>query len=51
MSKSKAITALKIMCRRCRNYEVCQGTGCGPKKILEQEITKKEKMIHEEIIY
>ena len=26
--------ALEIMCIRCTNYEVCQGTGCQPKKDL-----------------
>jgi hypothetical protein len=30
--------AIKIMCERCINYEVCQGTGCEPKKILIKEI-------------
>lgn len=28
--------AIDIMCRRCINYEVCQGTGCGPKKVLTE---------------
>ena len=28
--------AIKIMCERCINYEVCQGTGCEPKKVLER---------------
>lgn len=26
--------AIDVMCKRCTNYEVCQGTGCQPKKIL-----------------
>ena len=26
--------ALETMCTRCTNYEVCQGTGCEPKKTL-----------------
>ena len=28
--------ALETMCKRCTNYEVCQGTGCGPKKTLAE---------------
>jgi hypothetical protein len=28
--------AIAIMCERCINYEMCQGTGCEPKKVLER---------------
>lgn len=30
--------ALETMCRRCTNYEMCQGTGCGPRKTLQELI-------------
>lgn len=33
--------ALETMCRRCANYEMCQGTGCGPKKALTELIADK----------
>lgn len=36
MEKYKA--ALEAMCKRCINYDVCQGTGCGPKKDLAELI-------------
>lgn len=26
--------AINVMCKRCINYEVCQGTGCEPKNTL-----------------
>lgn len=32
--------ALDTMCKRCINYEVCQGTGCQPKKTLTETILK-----------
>lgn len=31
--------AIEIMCRRCINYEICSGTGCEPKRILETHNT------------
>lgn len=31
--------AIEIMCRRCINYEICSGTGCEPKRILETHKT------------
>ena len=33
--------ALDAMCRRCRNYAMCQGTGCHPKKVLAELIEKQ----------
>ena len=36
MEKYKA--ELETMCKRCINYDVCQGTGCGPKKDLAELI-------------
>ena len=36
MEKYKA--ALETMCKRCINYDACQGTGCGPKKDLAELI-------------
>ena len=35
--KMTKTVALEIMCHRCRMYEVCQGSGCTPKKVLEEE--------------
>lgn len=34
--------ALETMCKRCINYEMCQGTGCGPKKELANLILLME---------
>ena len=31
--------AIETMCRRCINYEMCSGTGCEPKRILETHNT------------
>ena len=36
--------ALKIMCERCVNYHMCMGTGCRPKKILEEAIEEIRKV-------
>ena len=33
--------ALDIMCKRCTNYEMCQGTGCNPKNVLAELIEKQ----------
>lgn len=30
--------ALTCMCRRCMNYAVCSGTGCEPKRKLQELI-------------
>lgn len=48
MKKYKA--ALETMCKRCKNYEVCQGTGCGPKKELADaiQLLKSQKEIIEQ---
>lgn len=48
MEKYKA--ALETMCKRCENYEVCQGTGCGPKKELADaiQLLKSQKEIIEQ---
>lgn len=38
------IEALEIMCNRCMNYPVCNGTGCSPKIKLKELIERtKEK--------
>lgn len=41
--------ALEIMCRRCKNFEMCQGTGCEPRKKLielaERDTPKKATII------
>ena len=31
--------ALEIMCKRCSQHEMCQGTGCTPKAVLEEEVS------------
>ena len=33
--------ALKQMCKRCINHEICQGTGCTPKKEIKKYIDEK----------
>lgn len=41
--------SINIMCKKCTNYEMCQGTGCEPKRTLTKmyehylEVTSKEK--------
>lgn len=40
--------ALETMCRRCTNYEMCQGTGCNPKNVLS-ELVEKQMLIKEKI--
>lgn len=35
--------AIDVMCRRCINYEVCQGTGCEPKKVLTELVYNIEE--------
>lgn len=35
--------ALKQMCKRCINHEICQGTGCTPRKILSDLILAEIK--------
>lgn len=37
--------ALEIMCAHCINYEVCGGTGCQPKKDLEELIELVEETV------
>lgn len=39
--------AIETMCKRCTNYDVCQGTGCEPKKTLA-EFPNKVKNILED---
>ena len=33
--------ALKIMCMRCALHHICKGTGCTPKKVLEEEVNNE----------
>lgn len=36
--------ALKIMCEKhCKNFEMCQGTGCTPRYILKELVDKQKK--------
>lgn len=32
--------ALETMCKRCINHEMCQGTGCQPKKDLQELVER-----------
>jgi len=34
--------SLESMCRRCVNYEMCQGTGCEPLKMLKSFIIEQD---------
>lgn len=34
--------SLESMCRRCVNYEICQGTGCEPLNVLKKFIIEQE---------
>lgn len=36
----RIIESLDMMCKRCVNYEICQGSGCEPKKVLNTFITE-----------
>ena len=40
MDKDKLLEYLEIMCKRCTNHEICQGTGCTPKKEIREHIEK-----------
>lgn len=35
--------SIETMCKRCINYEICQGTGCAPKNKLENLLEVLEK--------
>ena len=37
--------ALNVMCNRCVNHEICQGTGCSPKQKLQELVTKASKTV------
>lgn len=39
--ESEMKEALETMCRRCTNYEMCQGTGCNPKNVLSELVEKQ----------
>lgn len=41
MDKDKLLEYLEIMCKRCTNNEICQGTGCTPKKEIKKYIEEK----------
>lgn len=40
MNEELSQTALIEMCENCRNHEMCKGTGCSPKKILQKLVNK-----------
>lgn len=40
MEKELSQFALIEMCENCRNHEMCKGTGCSPKKILQKLVNK-----------
>lgn len=37
-------TAIDTMCRRCINHEICGGTGCNPKIILQDAETRQNAL-------
>lgn len=37
-AKTYLVEQLQIMCNRCTNHEMCQGTGCNPKIELTELI-------------
>lgn len=46
--------ALEIMCRRCSQHDICQGTGCEPKRLLELNLigdTSYTQYVISRIIY
>lgn len=40
MNKDELLEYLEIMCKKCTNHEICQGTGCTPKKEIKKYIEK-----------
>ena len=40
MNKDELLEYLEIMCKRCNNHEICQGTGCTPKIEIKKYIEK-----------
>lgn len=40
MNEESSQIALIEMCENCRNYEMCKGTGCSSKKILQKLVSK-----------
>ena len=40
MNKELSQNALIEMCENCRNHEICKGTGCSPKKMLQKLVSK-----------
>ena len=40
MNKELSQNALIEMCENCRNHEMCKGTGCSPKKMLQKLVSK-----------
>lgn len=40
MNKDKLLEYIEIMCKRCNNHEICQGTGCTPKIEIKKYIEK-----------
>lgn len=42
MDKDKLLEYLETMCNRCIYHEMCQGTGCTPKKEIKKYIEKGE---------
>ena len=43
-SFNKEKEALATMCKRCECHEMCQGTGCEPRRTLEKLIEEAEKI-------
>ena len=40
MNEDLSQVALIEICENCRNHEMCKGTGCFPKKILQKLVSK-----------
>ena len=43
MNKDELLEYLEIMCKRCIYHEMCQETGCTPKKEIKKYIDEKGK--------
>lgn len=44
MNKDELLEYLETMYNRCINHEICQGTGCTPKKEIKKYIEEKGEL-------
>lgn len=43
---TKREQALFQMCKRCENWTICHGSGCEPKRVLQETLASYDRIVY-----